>query len=77
VFAGADRAISAPLIRSAAIDPWYSSLDLGPGAGLAECVEVAFAIRERLGSLGQWVVRASCGYLGVNRAAAGLCEVMK
>lgn len=40
-------------------------LDPGPGAGLAECVEVAVALRERLGTLGRRIVPVSSGYLRV------------
>jgi bifunctional non-homologous end joining protein LigD len=46
-------------------------LDPGPGAGLAECVDVALALRERLGPLGQRVAVATSGYLGVGGNAEG------
>ena len=40
-------------------------LDPGPGAGLAECVEVAVALRERLSPFGRRVVPVTSGYLRV------------
>ena len=41
-------------------------LDPGPGAGLAECVDVAFALRERLGPLGERVAVATSGSKGLH-----------
>jgi bifunctional non-homologous end joining protein LigD len=41
-------------------------LDPGPGAGLAECVDVALALRERLGPLGQRVAVATSGNKGLH-----------
>ena len=41
-------------------------LDPGPGAGLAECVDVALALRERLGPLGQRVAVATSGSKGLH-----------
>jgi len=41
-------------------------LDPGPGAGLAECVDVALALRERLGPLGQRIVPVSSGSKGLH-----------
>ena len=41
-------------------------LDPGPGAGLAECVDVAVALRERLGPLGQRVTVATSGSKGLH-----------
>lgn len=41
-------------------------LDPGPGAGLAECVEVAFALRERLGPLGRRIVPVTSGSKGLH-----------
>ena len=41
-------------------------LDPGPGAGLAECVEVALALRERLGPLGQRVGVVTSGSKGIH-----------
>jgi len=45
-------------------------LDPGPGAGLTECVEVAFAVRRRLGWLGERITAVTSGYLGV----VGFCR---
>ena len=44
--------------------------DPGTGAGLAECAEVAFLVRERLGALGERIVPVTSGYLGV----VGICR---
>jgi bifunctional non-homologous end joining protein LigD len=41
-------------------------LDPGPGAGLAECVDVALALRERLGPLGQRVAVVTSGSKGLH-----------
>ncbi len=41
-------------------------LDPGEGAGLAECVEVALALRERLGALGGEVVPVTSGSKGLH-----------
>src|SRR5664279_2380119 len=41
-------------------------LDRGPGAGLGECVDVAVALRERLGPLGQRVAVATSGSKGLH-----------
>ena len=41
-------------------------LDPGPGAGLAECVDVALALRERLGPLGQRVAVVTTGSKGLH-----------
>ena len=41
-------------------------LDPGPGAGLAECVDVALALRERLGPLGQRIVAVTSGSKGLH-----------
>ena len=41
-------------------------LDPGPGAGLAECAEVALVLRERLGPLGKRVVPVSSGSKGLH-----------
>ena len=41
-------------------------LDPGPGAGLTECVEVAVALRERLGPLGQRTAVATSGSKGLH-----------
>jgi len=41
-------------------------LDPGPGAGLTECVEVAFALRERLGELGTRSVPVTSGSKGLH-----------
>lgn len=41
-------------------------LDPGPGAGLGECVDVAFALRERLGKLGERVVPVTSGSKGLH-----------
>lgn len=41
-------------------------LDPGPGAGLAECVEVAFSLRERLGLLGKRIVPVTSGSKGLH-----------
>src|SRR5664279_2161977 len=41
-------------------------LDPGPGAGLPECVDVALALRERLGPLGERVVAATSGSKGLH-----------
>ena len=41
-------------------------LDPGPGAGLAECVQVALALRERLGALGTRTVPVTSGSKGLH-----------
>ena len=41
-------------------------LDPGPGAGLAECVAVAVALRERLGTLGRRIVPVTSGSKGLH-----------
>ena len=41
-------------------------LDPGPGAGLAQCVEVALYVRERLGPLGQRIVPVTSGSKGLH-----------
>ena len=41
-------------------------LDPGPGAGLAECVQVALALRERLGALGNRIVPVTSGSKGLH-----------
>ena len=41
-------------------------LDPGPGAGLSECVEVAVALREHLGPLGEFAVPVSSGSKGLH-----------
>ena len=41
-------------------------LDPGPGAGLAECVEVALYLRERLGPLGERIVPVTSGSKGLH-----------
>ena len=41
-------------------------LDPGPGAGLAECVDVALALRERLGPLGERVGPVTSGSKGLH-----------
>jgi bifunctional non-homologous end joining protein LigD len=41
-------------------------LDPGPRAGLAECVEVAFLVKERLGALGQRIVPVTSGSKGMH-----------
>ena len=41
-------------------------LDPGPGAGLAECVEVAFLVKERLGALGERIVPVTSGSKGMH-----------
>ena len=41
-------------------------LDPGPGSGLAHCVDVALALRERLGPLGQRVVAVTSGSKGLH-----------
>jgi len=41
-------------------------LDPGPGAGLAECVQVAQALRERLGALGNRIVPVTSGSMGLH-----------
>lgn len=41
-------------------------LDPGPGTGLAECVEVALLVRERLGALGERMVPVTSGSKGLH-----------
>jgi bifunctional non-homologous end joining protein LigD len=41
-------------------------LDPGPGAGLAECVEVAFLVKDRLGALGERIVPVTSGSKGMH-----------
>ena len=41
-------------------------LDPGPGAGLPECVEVAFLVKERLGALGELTVPVTSGSKGMH-----------
>lgn len=48
-------------------------LDPGPGAGLAECVEVALYLRERLGPLGDRMVPVTSGSKGLH---PGLLEAI-
>ena len=41
-------------------------LDPGPGAGLAECVDIAVLLRERLGALGQRMIALTSGSKGLH-----------
>src|SRR6478609_8507061 len=51
-------------------EPWVDrvvfDLDPGEGAGLAECVDVAWALRERLGALGERIVPVTSGSKGLH-----------
>lgn len=41
-------------------------LDPGPGTGLAECVKIAHAIRDRLGPLGRRILPVTSGSKGLH-----------
>lgn len=57
-----------PAVRSVDRSPdrVVFDLDPGPGAGLAECVDVAHALRERLGRLGERMVPVTSGSKGLH-----------
>ena len=48
------------------VDRVVIDLDPGPGVGLAECAQVAFAVRERLGPLGDRAVPVTSGSKGLH-----------
>ena len=52
--------------RSGTRTGWCSTWTPDPGAGLAECVEVAFLVKERLGALGELIVPVTCGSKGMH-----------